>query len=94
MPDSEDLFPKNSAESADRDGDGLGDNADAYPDNPDEQYFTIDDALSEVIDERLRIAWQSVAGSRACWTVGTNLLPKHGEPRGASGVQSILDSSL
>ena len=52
--DSNDGFPYDGGESADRDGDGVGDNSDAYPDNPEEQFYSISDALEQVVDDALR----------------------------------------
>ena len=52
--DSNDGFPYDGGESADRDGDGVGDNSDAYPDNPEEQFYSISDALEQVVDDELR----------------------------------------
>ena len=52
--DVSDAFPNDPSESADRDDDGVGDNTDAYPDNPDAQFFLIADALAQVIDDALR----------------------------------------
>ena len=52
--DVDDIFPNDSSESADSDGDGVGDNADAFPNDANEQFFAIQDALDQVIDERLR----------------------------------------
>ena len=52
--DSNDGFPYDGGESADRDGDGVGDNSDAYPDNPEEQFYSISDALEQIVDDELR----------------------------------------
>ena len=52
--DGSDAFPKNNTESSDRDNDGTGDNADAFPDDSERQYFSIDDALAQVVDDELR----------------------------------------
>ena len=51
--DAADVFPNDSSESSDSDGDGVGDNADAFPNDASEQFFSIDEALDQVIDESL-----------------------------------------
>ncbi len=48
------MFPKNPRDSQDADGDGLGDNADAYPNDPSQQYLMFSEALAGLVDDNLR----------------------------------------
>ncbi len=52
--DVSDTFPNDRSESSDRDGDGTGDNSDAYPDDPNEQFYSIEEALAQILDGELK----------------------------------------
>jgi Leucine-rich repeat (LRR) protein len=44
--DDADAFPKDASESQDSDSDGLGDNKDSFPNDPNQQYLSIESALA------------------------------------------------
>ena len=47
--DSADAFPDDASEDKDSDGDGLGDNKDAFPNDPDLQYLDIEAAIDGLV---------------------------------------------
>ena len=54
MLDADDLFPKDPRDSKDSDGDGLGDNSDAYPNDATRQFLDFSEAIEQVADSRLK----------------------------------------
>ena len=55
---------------SDSDGDGIGDNADAFPDDASRQYVDMADAIGEIQDNRLRRCIENA--SVACPQLGTS----------------------
>ena len=47
------IFPEDPRDFADADGDGVGDNADAYPDDPSQQFLNFSEALAGIVDAQL-----------------------------------------
>ena len=92
--DSLDDFPLDATETIDSDGDGVGDNSDAFPDDPERQFLGLIDALQAIADQSLLNCIETqTQGMQSAGEI-SSLTCTHRDVRSLEGIQAFTNLTM